>query len=115
MRGPGRHLNRRLEVHRPTTVDDGAGGKETTLVLQGTVRARVSQPSASERQVAAQTSSRHSHDIYLLPGADVERGDELRGTDRLGRAQEFRVQAVVEPSEAVYSKAMCELIQKEGA
>ncbi|MFE3495263.1 head-tail adaptor protein [Streptomyces sp. NPDC059175] len=111
----GRYLNRRLEVWRNTTVPDGAGGEDTTLVLQGTVRAKVDQPSPTERLVAAQAGSRHSHDIWLLPTADVQRGDELRGTDALGRQQVFRVQSVVQPSRPVYSKAFVELTQQEGA
>lgn len=115
-RGPGRYLNRRLEVWRPTTVDDGAGGQETTLIKQAVpVRAKVDQPSPTERLVAAQAGSKHSHDVFLLPGADVRRGDELRGTDGLGTAQKFRVLSVVQPSRPVYSKAFVELIQKEGA
>lgn len=113
--GIGRYLNRQLEVWRPTTVPDGAGGKRTTLVKQAQpVRAKVDQPSPTERMVAAQTSSRHSHDVFLLPRADVRRGDELRGPDDLGNDQVFRVQAVVQPSTPVYSKALAELIQTEG-
>ncbi|MFI2431986.1 head-tail adaptor protein [Streptomyces sp. NPDC018693] len=112
--GIGRYLNRQLQVWRPTTVPDGYGGQTVTLVLQGSVRAKVDQPSPTERLVAAQTTSRHSHNVYLLPGADVRRGDELRGTDPLGTNQVFRVQAVVQPSTPVYSKALVELTQGEG-
>ncbi|OII64593.1 head-tail adaptor protein [Streptomyces sp. CC53] len=112
--GIGRYLNRALEVWRPTTVPDGYGGQTTMLVLQSTVRAKVDQPSPTERLVAAQTTSRHSHDIYLLPGADVRRGDELRGSDASGTQQAFRVQSVVQPSTPVYSKALVELTQGEG-
>ncbi|WP_327376201.1 head-tail adaptor protein [Streptomyces sp. NBC_01216] len=115
MSGPGRHLNRVLEVWRHTTTPDGAGGQTTLLVQQDSVRAKVDQPSASERLVAAQTGSRHSHDVYLRPAANVKRGDELRGTDGLGQAQAFRVLSVVQPSRPVYSKALVELIQSEGA
>lgn len=104
MRSIGRLLNRQLEVWRTATVSDGAGGQETTVAKVGTVRAKVDQPSPT-----------HSHNIYVLPGADVQRGDELRGDDGLGNAQVFRVQAVVQPSTPVYSKALVELIQKEGA
>ncbi|MFE7947412.1 head-tail adaptor protein [Streptomyces sp. NPDC057426] len=107
-------MNRRLQVYRATTVDDGAGGQETTLVLQATVRAKVDQPSPTERMVAAQSGSRHSHDVFLLPAADVRRGDELRGTDAIGTAQVFRVLSVVQPSRPVYSKALVELRQTEG-
>ncbi|MDX3235655.1 phage head closure protein [Streptomyces sp. ME03-5709C] len=111
----GRYFNRVLEVWRPTTVPDGTGGQETTLVLQGTVRAKVDQPSPTERLVAAQSGSRHTHDIWLSPRADVQRGDELRGTDGLEQAQAFRVHSVVQPSRPIYSKAFAELIEKEGA
>lgn len=114
MRGIGHTLNRTLAVYRPQTNDDGHGGETTTLVLKGTVRAKVDQPSPTERMVAAQTQSRHSHDIFLLPRADVRRGDELRGEDALGNAQVFRVQSVVRPSTPVYSKALVELAQGEG-
>ncbi|PWG08775.1 head-tail adaptor protein [Streptomyces sp. V2] len=112
--GIGRYLNRLLTVHRPQDTDDGHGGKTTHLVEAGTVRAKVDQPSVGERAIAASTNSRHSHDIYLLPRADVRRGDELTGTDALGTAQRFRVQSVVQPSTPVYSKALAELIQTEG-
>lgn len=111
---PGRLLNRALEVHRPQTSDDGHGGKTTVLTLVGSVRAKVDQPSPTERMVAAQSGSRHSHDIFLLPTADVRRGDELRGSDALGNPQVFRVQSVVQPSTPVYSKALVELTQGEG-
>jgi SPP1 family predicted phage head-tail adaptor len=106
----GRYLNRQLEVYRPATVPDGAGGQQTSLVLQGTVRAKVDQPSPTERMVAAQTGSKHSHDVFLLPTADVRRGDQLRGD-----GQTFRVHSVVQPSRPEYSKAFVELIQQEGA
>ncbi|GHH83857.1 head-tail adaptor protein [Streptomyces capitiformicae] len=110
----GRYLNRQLSVYRMQTTDDGYGGQETALVAVGTVRAKVDQPSPTERMVAAQTNSRHSHDIYLLPTADVRRGDELRGTDALGHDQVFLVQSVVQPSTPVYTKALVELTQAEG-
>lgn len=115
MRGVGHTLNRILEVHRLETADDGHGGQSTQLVLKGTVRAKVDQPSPTERLIAAQGESRHSHNVYVLPTADVRRGDELRGTDALGNAQVFRVESVVQPSTPVYSKALCELTQSEGA
>lgn len=115
MRGPGRFLNRRLEVWRPTTVADGYGGWETTFVQQpGTVRAKVDQPSNADRMLAQQAQSKHDHTVFLLPTADVRRGDELRGVDKLGQAQVFLVLATVQPSTPVYSKAPCELTQKAG-
>jgi head-tail adaptor len=113
MRGPARYYNRDLQVWRPTTTPDGAGGQQTTLVMHGTVRAKVDQPSPTERLLAQQAQSKHSHDVFMAPTADVLRGDQLRGMDGLGVAQVFRVLSVVQPSRPVYSKADVELIQKE--
>jgi head-tail adaptor len=103
-------LNRTLEVWRTGRIPDGLGGWTTTTARQGDVAAKVDQPSASERMLAAQAGSEHSHNVYVQPTADVRRGDELRGG-----TQVFRVLAVVQPSSPVYSKAECQLIQKEGA
>lgn len=106
----GPYLNRVLEVWRPTTTPDGAGGQQVTFVRQpDDVAAKVDQPSATERLLAQQAESRHSHNVYVLPAADVRRGDELRGSDEV-----YRVLAVVEPSSPAYRKAESELIQSEG-
>jgi hypothetical protein len=113
MKGIGRHLNRTLEVWRTTTVDDGAGGETTSVTPIGTVRAKVDQPSPTERLIAQQTGSRHSHNVYLSPSTYVQRGDELRGADALGTLQRFRVQSVIQPSTPVYSKAEVELTQSQ--
>lgn len=113
MTGPITHLlNRTLEVRRPVSAPDGYGGQTATLALQpDPVAAKVDQPSASDRLLAAQTTSKHSHDIYLQPFADVRRGDQLRdaGTD-----EQWLVLAVVAPSTPVYHKAQAQLIQGEG-
>jgi SPP1 family predicted phage head-tail adaptor len=107
----GHLLNRRLEVHRPATGGDGAGGQTVTFVAVGEVAAKVDQPSAAERTEAGQWGAEHSHDIYFLPGADVRRGDQLHGD-----GQVFRVLATAAPSRSVYLKAPAsELIQPEGA
>ncbi|MFE3123916.1 phage head closure protein [Streptomyces hydrogenans] len=110
MRSPAARLNRTLEVWRTVRTPDGGGGWETALVRQADVRAKVDQPSASERLLAQQSGSEHTHSAYLLPDADVRRGDELRGD-----GQAFRVRWVIEPSAPVYRKAECTLIEKEGA
>ncbi|GGV86725.1 hypothetical protein GCM10010294_67700 [Streptomyces griseoloalbus] len=102
-------LNRTLQVWRIVATDDGAGGQDTTLVRQADAAAKVDQPSAAERTLAAQAGSEHTHNVYLQPTADVRRGDELRGD-----GQTFRVLSVVQPSAPIYSKAECQLIQKEG-
>lgn len=110
MRSPARRLNRTLEVWRTVRSPDGGGGWETALVRQADVRAKVDQPSPSERLLAQQASSEHTHSAYLLPGADVRRGDELRGDGQI-----FRVLSVIEPSTPIYRKAECQLIEREGA
>lgn len=104
----GHLLNRTLEVHRPVTASDGSGGQTVTLVPVGEVRAKVDQPTPEERQVGEQWAAEHSHTIRFLPGADVVRGDELRGD-----GQTFRVLATLTNSRATYLKAPCELIQAE--
>lgn len=107
----GRWLNRTLQVWRPVTVDDGYGGQETTLVRQeDDVRGKVDQPSASDRMLAQQAGAEHTHDVFLLPAADVARGDELHGG-----GQVLKVTSVVEPSSTRYRKAECKLIEREGA
>ncbi|MFJ9382024.1 head-tail adaptor protein [Streptomyces sp. NPDC101455] len=113
MTGPITHLlNRTLEVWRPVSSPDGYGGQTIALALQpAPVAAKVDQPSASERLVAAQMRSDHSHDIYLQPSADVRRGDELRDADT---GEQWRVLAVVAPSTPVYRKAQAQLIQGSG-
>lgn len=101
-------LNRTLAVWRETSTADAGGGSSTALAFSHNVAAKVDQPSAAEQLVAAQSGSKHSHNVYLAPGADVARGDELRGD-----GQVFTVQSVVEPSEPVYRKAAVELVQSQ--
>lgn len=103
----GRWLNRTLQVWREITAPDGAGGQISTWVLQGEVRAKVDQPSATDRMLAQQTGSKHTHSVYLLPSADVQRGDQLRGA-----GQTFTVHAALQPSGPRYTRADCELIQR---
>ncbi len=104
----GMHLNRRLEHYRYQTGPDGSGGQTTTWVHLGAVRARVSQPTAAERVAAQQAGAEHTQPVYVAPRADVRRGDELRGPEG-----SWRVGAVFRPSEPVYLRADCELVQGE--
>ncbi|WKV74225.1 head-tail adaptor protein [Streptomyces sp. PCS3-D2] len=105
-----RWLNRGLQVWRPHTTADDIGGQDVTLVRQDDdVRAKVDQPSAAERTLAMQAGAEHTHTVYLLPSADVARGDELRG-----RGQVLKVLAVAEPSSTRYRRAECKLIEPEG-
>jgi hypothetical protein len=95
-------------VWRTTLVDDGQGGEEETTAEVGQVRGKVNQPTAAEVVVAQQSGVELTYAVHLLPGADVERGDQLRdGTDH------YRVKAVFVPSEPVYKRADCELHQGE--
>lgn len=105
-----RLLNTTVAVWRTTTAPDGMGGWVETVAQVGTQRARISQPSATERTIAQRAESRLTHVVYLDPSADVRRGDELRQAARV-----FRVLAVFEPSEpGTYLRADCELHQSEG-
>lgn len=107
----GHLLTRTLTVHRPTTVGDGSGGQTVTFTEAGTVRAKVDQPAADEREQAGQWGAEHSHTIRFLSGADVRRGDELTGG-----GQRFRVLATVTDSHTTYLKApSSELTEAEGA
>lgn len=74
----GRLLNTSVQVWRAALADDGGGGQDTVWALQSTARARLSQPSARERQAADQAGAQLTHTVYLPPGVDVRRGDELR-------------------------------------
>lgn len=95
-------LNRTLEVHREQSTPDGVGGRSLTYAHIGDVAARVSRPSAAERQVADQEGAEITADVYLEVDADVRRGDRLvDGTEVL------EVLAVTVPSKAAYLKADC--------
>ena len=98
-----RLLNASVEVWREGRVSDGMGGWIKGFALLATVRARFSQPSAAERVIAAQNGADASHVVYLLPSADVRRGDELRSDGRI-----FDVLATYEPSvSGTYLRADC--------
>lgn len=104
----GMHLNRRLAQWRREETSDGAGGVITDWVNLGTVRARVSQATTAERVAAQQAGADHTQPVYVSPRADVRRGDELRGPEGA-----WRVTSVMRPSEPVYLRADCELVQGE--
>lgn len=93
----GHLLNRELAVGRATRAEDPYGGGVNTVATVGTVRARVSRPSPAEREVAAREGVRVTHTAYLLPDADVQRGDLLTGD-----GQTFEVISVVAPSRPDY-------------
>ncbi|MFB9464527.1 phage head completion protein [Streptomyces cinereospinus] len=100
-------LNTTVPVWRATTADDGGGGQETTWQQVGTPRARMSQPTARERQAADQAEARLDESWYFHPSVDVRRGDELRPPGRV-----VEVFAVFEPSEpGTYLRADCTVRQ----
>ena len=102
-------LNASAECWRKGQVSDGMGGWQTGWAQVGAspVRCRLSQPSATERVVAAQNGADLTHVVYLLTTADVRRGDELRQPGRI-----FEVLATYEPSEpGTYLRADCKVRQ----
>lgn len=104
-----RHLlNKTLIVYRPSYATDAVGGRTRTRVQVGTVRAQVNQPSAAEREVAAQLGAMLTHVVYTLTSANVERGDELDADGTL-----LRVLAVVTNSRRTYARLECEAVQSE--
>ncbi|HET8684979.1 MAG TPA: head-tail adaptor protein [Micromonosporaceae bacterium] len=108
-------LNTTLDVYRRSGAPDGSGGLVDVWALAGQVRARVSQPRAVERVLAEQAGSRHDHNVYLGPGEDVRRGDRLRPAGAAADSTPYyAVVSVVAPSEPVYLRAECELVQAEG-
>lgn len=106
-----RHLlNQSLDVWRATVQGDGMGGQTTTWVQVGSIKARLSQPSAQEREVAAHKEAELTQVIYALPGADVVRGDELHG---FGTA--YVVLATFQPSKPAYLRIETTTEQVEAA
>lgn len=103
-------LNRRMTVMRPHTTGDGGGGQTTEWRVAGTVRARVDQPTATERETGDQNGADISHPVYLLPRADVRRGDRL-----VDGALDLLVLKIYGPSAPKYRRADCEERQSEEA
>lgn len=101
-------LNGTAEVWREILTDDGGGGQTRDWAKVGTVRCRFSQPNSTERAAAGQDYAGFTHVVYLAPGADVQRDDELR---RAG-APTVRVLALLEPSvPGTYLRADCRATQ----
>ena len=111
-RGTGHLLNTTVAVWRVALVDDGGGGQTETWTEISTQRARLSQPTAAQREAGDQDGARLSHVAYLRPGADVRRGDQLRQPGR----PHLEVVAVFEPSvSGTYLRADCTSRQAEGS
>lgn len=101
-------LNAQVAVNRSQIVSDGMGGSVESWVSIGAFPAKVDQATANERQLAAQWGSKHSHNVYMDPATDVQRGDRLTSAGRT-----YRVLATVKPSRPVYLRAECEYIESE--
>jgi SPP1 family predicted phage head-tail adaptor len=109
-RGAGHLLNTTVAVWRVALADDGGGGQVETWTEVATQRARLSQPSAAQREAGDQDGARLTHIVYLRSGVDVQRGDQLRQS---GLALD--VVAVFEPSvRGTYLRADCTSRQEEG-
>lgn len=96
-------LDTELEVWRADTTLDAGGGQSTTRFLAGVIRARISQPSAQQREVGQRSEARITQDVYVSADADVRRGDELRGGGLV-----LDVIATMTPSDPIYKKAEVE-------
>lgn len=103
-------LNTTVEVQRFTEVPDGHGGWNDTWATVATeVPARISQPTDLERQVAQQVQETLTHMVYLEPGADVRRGDQLVNAGRT-----LKVTNVIWPSVEIYRRAECQYVEATG-
>lgn len=102
-------LNRRLQVWRAFTSDDGAGGQTVTWNQISTAKFRMSQPSAREREVAAAEEAELTHVLHTKPKVDVARGDELHD----GNGMALEVMATMVPSKSAYLRVECRSEQVE--
>lgn len=107
----GHLLNRTFEVWRASTTADGAGGYTATWSQVATVdaRAHTTRNETQNRDGGAPGAS-VDVTVYVLPDADVQRGDELReGADLV-----LDVVALVRPSvTSAYLRLECEQRQAE--
>ncbi|WP_433699098.1 head-tail adaptor protein [Nocardiopsis sp. CA-288880] len=109
-RGTGHLLNTTVAVWRVVLADDGGGGQTETWSEVSAQRARLSQPTAAQREAGDQDGARLTHVVYLRPGADVHRSDQLRQQDLV-----LEVVAVFEPSvRGTYLRADCTSRQEGG-
>jgi hypothetical protein len=107
-----RHLlNASVDVYRSTYTDDGQGGRTSSVAKVGAERARIAQPTAQERAIAAELGAVLEAVVHFELAADVQRGDELDD----GGARRLRVQSVVSDSSRTYKRAECQRIEGAGA
>lgn len=98
-----RLLDRTATVRRKQRTGDGQGGwAETWTDHLGAEPCRRSSPAAADRTVAQQVQAVVTETVYFRAGTDVAYDDQVAVDGRL-----LRVEAVIEPSKAVYRKALC--------
>lgn len=100
-------LNSSAVVYRPSFTADGRGGRARSVSVVGTVRAKVSQPTAAEREEAARLGAELRHVVHMEASADVRRGDEID----TGSGRRLRVVDVVTNSRETYLRLECEGVQ----
>lgn len=96
-------LNRQMDVWRADPTTDAGGGQEAPRTQVGTVWVRLSRPTSTEHEISQQERGWVDYDVYMAPGADVRRADQLRDSELT-----LKVLATMRPSEAIYTKAECE-------
>jgi len=102
-------FNHEFGVVRMSRVSDGQGGWSQAPETVGTVEGRLRPATSREREVAAQQQREISHVLYVLAGADIERGDWVTGGGLT-----VLVQGVREPSQADHHWEIdCQELQKE--
>lgn len=105
-------LNRTVLVFRHADTSDGAGGRTSVLDQVGDAGfpCRLSQPGAVEAEYGASASAEISQVVYFDPDTDIRRGDVLQDEST---QMVYRIVSVIEPSVAIYRKALCEGYQVE--
>lgn len=86
-------LNNSFALSRIQRTPNGQGGWEVSYAPLGTVQGRLRPASATEVLAAQQASTSISHVLYVVYGADIQRGDRVEGGGKT-----VDVQAVREPS-----------------
>lgn len=101
-------LTTECKVWRAAITKDAGGGRVGPRELVATEWGKVPQSTATETSTAQQPGASHVVAIHFRPGADVQRGDELRTDD-----ETYKVISTHQPSTAIYLRADCEYGEAE--
>lgn len=101
-------LNTELAVWRAAITKDKVGGRVGPREQVATEWGKVPQSTGSGTTTAQQPGAAHTVAIHFRPGANVQRGDELR-TD----TETYKVISTHQPSTAIYLRADCEYGEAE--